>query len=68
MAHQESFFRRHRDFLLSWKTLVTLTNGLLLLIGFIISITFGPAVGQWIYLASALVAGVPIVIRALKYV
>jgi Cd2+/Zn2+-exporting ATPase len=65
---QEGFFRRHRDFLLSWKTIVTLINGLLLLIGFIVSLIVETPIEQWIYLASALIGGIPIVIRALRAV
>lgn len=79
MNRSDSFFTRHREFLLSRQTLITLTNALLLLAGFIVSliaeetgfieaVTVGSAVGKWIYLAAALVGGVPIVIRSLKAV
>ena len=60
------FFKRHREFFLSWKTIVTLVNGLLLLAGVIVSWLAGTEVGQWVYLASALVGGTPIVIFALR--
>jgi Cd2+/Zn2+-exporting ATPase len=65
MNRQAGFLERHRDFLLSWKTLVTLGNGLLLLAGLITSWAAGSDVGKWVYLASALLGGVPIVARAL---
>jgi Cd2+/Zn2+-exporting ATPase len=58
------FFERHRDFLLSWKTIVTLINGLLLLVGLIVSLLVAPEVERWVYLASALIGGTPIVIFA----
>ena len=68
MAPEKNFFARHREFLLSWKTLSTAANGLLLLVAFLVSMTGSADIGQWIYLAAALVTGVPIVLRALKAV
>ena len=78
MNRDENFFNRHREFLLSRQTMLTLTNGLLLLVGFIVSLiagigfiesaTVGSTTGKWIYLAAALAGGVPIVIRAFKAV
>ena len=64
MDKRTGFFERHRDFLLSWKTIVTLINGLLLLVGLIVSLLVAPEVGRWVYLASALIGGTPIVIFA----
>ena len=66
MDRQAGFFRRHRDLFLSWKTIVTLITGLLLLVGFIVSLVVGSGIVQWIYLASAVIGGSPIVIVALK--
>jgi len=78
MNRDENFFNRHREFLLSRQTMLTLTNGLLLLVGFIVSLiagigfiesaTVGSTTGKWIYFAAALAGGVPIVIRAFKAV
>lgn len=64
MDKRTGFFERHRDFLLSWKTIVTLINGLLLLVGLIVSLLVAPEVERWVYLASALIGGTPIVIFA----
>lgn len=66
MDKQAGFFKRHRDFFLSWKTILTAFNGLLLLAGLIVSLVVGAEVGQWIYLAAALVRGTPIIISALR--
>jgi Zn2+/Cd2+-exporting ATPase len=55
-----SLFDRYRGFLVSPATLITLANALLLLIGFILSVAGYGQIGQWFYLASALVGGFPI--------
>jgi Cd2+/Zn2+-exporting ATPase len=66
MDKRTVFFERYRDFLLSWKTIVTMINGLLLLVGLIVSLLMAPEVGRWLYLASSLVGGTPIFIFALR--
>ena len=55
-----SFFTRYRDFLLSRDTLLTFANAALLLIGVIVSLLGAPQVGKWLYLAAAIVGGLPL--------
>ena len=55
-----SFFIRYRDFLLSRDTLLTFANVALLLIGFIISLLGAPGAGKWLYLAAAIIGGLPL--------
>jgi len=54
------FFTRYRDFLLSRDTILAFINALLLILGFAVSLLGSPEVGHWIYLASALVGGIPL--------
>ncbi len=64
-----SFFTRYRDFLLSYETLMTFGNGLLLILGVVFSILLNqPATGKWLYLISALIGGIPLFIFAAKQV
>jgi len=63
---QPNFFERYRDFLLSKETLIAFVNGLLLIIGFIVSIAGAAQVGRWLYLASALIGGTPIFVLAAR--
>ncbi len=61
-----SFFARYRDFLLSRETIIAFVNALLLVAGFIVSIVGFPGTGRWLYLASALIGGMPLFIFAAK--
>jgi Cd2+/Zn2+-exporting ATPase len=54
------FFQRYRGFLTSPGTLVAAGNALLLALGFIASSLGQPTAARWLYLASALVGGAPI--------
>jgi hypothetical protein len=54
------FFERYRSFLLSPGTLITAANALLLLAGLVATLAGLPQLGQWLYLASALIGGAPI--------
>ena len=65
-ANRPNFFARYRDFLLSRDTLLTFANAALLLIGFIVSLLGAPQVGKWLYLAAAIVGGLPLFIFAAK--
>ncbi len=68
-VQKKSFFNRYREFLLSYETLMTGTNLLLLIAGFVVSTLIRqPQVGRWLYLASALVGGIPLFIFAAKQV
>ena len=61
-----SFFTRYRDFLLSRDTILTFANAALLLIGFLVSLLGAPQVGKWLYLAAAIVGGLPLFLFAAK--
>jgi Zn2+/Cd2+-exporting ATPase len=61
-----SFFARYRDFLLSRDTLLTFANAFLLLTGLIVSLLGAPGVGKWLYLAAAIIGGLPLFIFAAK--
>ncbi|NPV77757.1 MAG: cation-translocating P-type ATPase [Anaerolineae bacterium] len=63
---KQGFFRRYRDFLLSTNTILTFLNAVLLLAGFLVSISGAPVIGRWLYLASALIGGMPLFIFAAK--
>ena len=63
-----SFFTRYRDFLLSRDTLLTFANAALLLAGFIISLLGASELGQWLYLAAAIIGGLPLFLFALALV
>lgn len=68
-VQKQNFFQRYREFLLSYETLMTFTNGILLIAGFVVSTLAGnPGVGRWLYLASALVGGIPLFIFAAKQI
>jgi Cd2+/Zn2+-exporting ATPase len=71
VVHRESrpnFFMRYRDFLCSRDTIIALINAILLLAGFIVSITGFPAAGKWLYLGSAVIGGIPLFLLAGKAV
>ena len=61
-----SLWERYREFLLSRETILVLLNALLLLAGFSTSVAGAPQVGRWLYLASALIGGVPLFAFAAK--
>ena len=61
-----NFFTRYRDFLLSRDTLLTFANAALLLAGFIVSLAGAPEVGHWLYLAAAIIGGLPLFLFAAK--
>ena len=63
---QPSFFLRYRDFLLSRETILTFLNGLLLVLGFILSLAGQAQWSRWSYLASALIGGTPLFLFAAK--
>jgi len=64
-ARQPSFFARYRSFLLSTNTLATIANGLLLLLGVIISVGFrNLPLANIFYIASTLAGGFPVFILA----
>lgn len=66
---KQTFFGRYRDFLLSYETLMTFANGILLVLGVIFSVILKKAeIGKWLYLASALVGGIPLFVFAAKQV
>jgi Cd2+/Zn2+-exporting ATPase len=54
------FFARYRGFFLSPGTLITTANAVLLLAGFLVSLTARAQLANWLYLASALIGGAPI--------
>ena len=55
-----SLWRRYKPLLLSSGTLTAAANGLLLGVAFVWSIAGSSTVARWIYLASAIVGGAPI--------
>ena len=63
-ASRPNFFMRYRDFLLSRDTIIAFINAVLLLAGFIVSISGLPDVGKWLYLGSALIGGIPLFLLA----
>jgi Cd2+/Zn2+-exporting ATPase len=65
-ASRPNFFARYREFLLSRDTLLTFANVILLLTGFLVSLLGAPSVGKWLYLAAAIVGGLPLFIFAAK--
>lgn len=60
------FYARYRDFLLSRDTLLTFANAALLLAGVIVSLLGAPEVGRWLFLAAAVVGGLPLFLFAAK--
>jgi len=67
-ASKPNFFMRYRDFLLSRDTIIAFINAVLLLAGFIVSISGRPDVGKWLYLGSAVIGGIPLFLLAGKAV
>lgn len=67
-ASKPNFFIRYRDFLLSRDTIIAFINAVLLLVGFIVSISGLPDVGKWLYLGSAIIGGIPLFLLAGKAV
>lgn len=65
---RSNFFTRYRDFLLSRDTIIAFINAVLLLAGFIVSISGAPAAGRWLYLGSALIGSIPLFLLAGKAV
>ena len=68
-VQKQTFFVRYRDFLLSRDTLLTFGNALLLIAGFVVTNIFGQlAPGKLLYLASALLGGIPLFIFTARQV
>ncbi len=67
-ASKPNFFARYRDFLLSRDTIIAFINAVLLLAGFIVSISGAPGTGRWLYLGSAVIGGIPLFLLAGKAV
>ena len=68
-ASHAGFLVHYRDFLLSKETIVASINGLLLVAGFVASAVLDtPAIGRWLYLASAVIGGMPLFILAARNV
>jgi Cd2+/Zn2+-exporting ATPase len=67
-ASRPNFFSRYQDFLLSRDTIIAFINAVLLLAGFIVSISGAPNTGRWLYLGSALIGGIPLFLLAGKAV
>lgn len=67
-ASRPNFFARYRDFLLSRDTIIAFINAVLLLAGFIVSISGAPDIGRWLYLGSAVIGGIPLFLLASKAV
>jgi Zn2+/Cd2+-exporting ATPase len=63
-----NFFVRYRDFLLSRDTIIAFINAVLLLAGFVVSISGAPDIGRWFYLGSAVIGGIPLFLLASKAV
>jgi Cd2+/Zn2+-exporting ATPase len=63
-----TFFARYRDFLLSKETIIAFINGVLLLAGFITSVSGASQVGKWLYFSSAVIGGIPLFMLASKAV
>ena len=54
------FFKKYQGFLLSPGSLITATNALLLLLGFIAEVMGQQQAANWLFLASAIIGGFPI--------
>jgi Cd2+/Zn2+-exporting ATPase len=61
-----SIFERYRDFLLSRETIITFINGLLLILGSVVTMGGAPGLGNWLFLASALTGGIPLFLYAAR--
>ncbi len=59
-ASRPGLITRYRGFLLSTDTIIAAVNALLLLSGFIVSLLGNPQTGRWLYLASAIIGGIPL--------
>jgi len=60
------FLVRYRSFLLSKETILAFLNGLLLLAGFIAFLSGAISISRWLYLASALIGGIPLFLLAAR--
>ncbi len=67
-SQHPNFFARYRDLLLSKETIIAFINAVLLLAGFIVSVAGAPQVGRWLYLASAVIGGMPLFLLAARSV
>ena len=67
-TRQQTFFGSYRDLLFSHETLFTLGNALLLAAGFIVVYLARQPAGKWLYLASALLGGIPLFIFAARQI
>lgn len=65
-ASKPTFFARYRDFLFSRDTIIAFINAVLLIAGFIVSISGAASTGRWLYLASAVIGGIPLFLLAGK--
>ncbi|MCJ7701777.1 MAG: cadmium-translocating P-type ATPase [Anaerolineales bacterium] len=54
------FFERYQGFILSPGTIITMVNALLMVLGFVASLSGQKQAANWLYLAAALVGGAPI--------
>ena len=63
-----NLFTRYRSFLLSSETMIAFINGILLLAGFVVSVSGQPVIGRWLYFASAVIGGIPLFTLAAKAV
>jgi Zn2+/Cd2+-exporting ATPase len=63
-----TFYSRYGDFLLSKETIIAFINGVLLLAGFIVSLSGAPQAGRWLYFGSAVIGGIPLFMLASKAV
>lgn len=67
-ASQPNFFARYRDFLLSRDTIIAFINAVLLLAGFVVSLSGAAETGRWLYFGSAVIGGIPLFLLASKAV
>lgn len=61
-----SFFTRYRDFLLSKETIIAFLNATLLLVGFGFFLAGRGDISRWLYLASAVIGGIPLFMLSAK--
>ncbi len=67
-GQSQSFFVRYRDFLRSKETIIAFINAVLLIAGFIVSISGAPEISKWLYLGSAVIGGIPLFLLASRAV
>ena len=67
-VQRPGFFARYRDFLFSKETIIAAINAGLLLAGFVVSVASVPEIGRWLYLASAVIGGMPLFLLAARSV